>query len=161
MTRLTHNDLVSCKASSTTPTLSQMAIPWHRVNRWASSLGAMYAFVAVVYFFLNFARNLGKPVAELLPSIAMSLIVAVSPYLILLVATLLAVDRRVNVAIAIVIGLSLLAAIPLYAGAFHPAQDGEFMFAFVLVSLPTIGLAAILAVAAVLLRGVGTLPSNE
>jgi hypothetical protein len=114
-----------------------------------------------VYFFLNFAANLKLPVRDLLPSMATSLIVAVTPYVVLYIAACLALDRRVGLAIAIVTGVSLIVAVPLYAGAFYPAQDGEFMYAFVLVGLPTIGLASILAILAALMRSPGALPSNS
>ena len=138
-----------------------MAVPLPRLNRWLSGLGAAYALVAVVYFFLNFAANLKLPVRDLLPSMATSLIVAVTPYVVLYIAACLALDRRVGLAIAIVTGVSLIVAVPLYAGAFYPAQDGEFMYAFVLVGLPTIGLASILAILAALMRSPGALPSNS
>ena len=114
-----------------------------------------------MYFFLNFAANLKLPVRDLLPSMATSLIVAVTPYVVLYIAACLALDRRVGLAIAIVTGVSLIVAVPLYAGAFYPAQDGEFMYAFVLVGLPTIGLASILAILAALMRSPGALPSNS
>ena len=87
--------------------------------------------------------------------------VAVTPYVVLYVAACLALNRRVGLAIAIVTGVSLIVAVPLYAGAFYPAQDGEFMYAFVLVGLPTIVLAIILAVFAVVMRSPGALPSNS
>ena len=138
-----------------------MAIPLPRFNRWLSGLGAVYALVAVVYFFLNFAANLRSPVRDLLPSMTTSLVVAVTPYVVLYVAACLALDRRVGIAIAIVTGVSLMVAVPLYAGAFFPAQDGEFMYAFVLVGLPTIALAIVLAVLAVIMRSRGALPSNS
>ena len=92
---------------------------------------------------------------------ATSLMVAVTPYVVLYIAGCLALSRRVGIAIAIVTVVSLMVAVPLYAGAFYPAQDGEFMYAFVLVGLPTIGLAIILAVWAVVTRSAGTLPSNS
>jgi|SRR5882672_1958154 len=132
-----------------------------RTSRWLSSLGTVYALVAVVYFFVNFASNVGSPVRALLPSMLLSLVLAVSGYLVLLVATWLASDRRVQVAIVATTVLSLLIAVPLYAGAFYPAQDGEFMAAFVLVGLPTIVIALILVVFSVSARGERKLPSNS
>jgi len=131
-----------------------------RVNRWLSSLGTVYALVAVMYFFVNLASNAGRPVRELLPSMLLSLALAVSGYLVLLVATWLASDRRVQIANTTVTVLSLFIAVPLYAGAFHPAQDGEFMAAFVLVGLPTIVVALILLIFGLLARARGRLPSN-
>ena len=131
-----------------------------RFNRWLASLSAAYALVAVVYFFANFASNVGWPVRELLPSMVLSLVLAVGSFLIMLVATGLAVDRRVQVAIATTTAISLLIAVPLYAGAFYPGQDGEFSAAFVLVGLPTTCVALLLAVFAVLARGKRRLPSN-
>ena len=131
-----------------------------RINRWLLLSGAMYALIAVVYFFVTFASNVGRPVRELLPSMLFSLVLAVSGYVVLLVATWLASDRRVQLAIVATTVLSLLVAAPLYAGAFYPAQDGEFMAAFVLVGLPTIIIALILVVLSVLTRGGRKLPSN-
>ena len=94
------------------------------------------------------------------PSMLLSLALAVSGYLVLLVATWLASDRRVQIANTTVTVLSLFIAVPLYAGAFHPAQDGEFMAAFVLVGLPTIVVALILLIFGLLARARGRLPSN-
>jgi hypothetical protein len=138
-----------------------MANSLQRFNRWFSSLGAAYASIAVVWFFVNLAGNASLPIRELLPRMTVFLILAAGPYLVLLTATLLALDRRVQVAIGVVTGLSLLIAAPFYAGAFYPAQDGEFMVAFAFLGLPTGGLALILAAFAVWARPGGILPSNN
>ena len=137
-----------------------MPLRLQRFNQWLSSLGAAYAFIAVIWFFVNWAGNASLPISELIPGMTLFLILAAGPYLILLAATSLALDRRVQFAIGAVTVLSLLIAVPLYAGAFHPAQDGEFRVLFAFIGLPTTGVALLLVAVAVLARPDRMLPSN-
>jgi hypothetical protein len=121
-------------------------------GRWLTTIGAIYSFIAVVYFFVGFAHNMGSDIADYLPWTMLSLVVACSGYLILLTASWLAIDSRVDTGILIASSLLLLVTLPLYSGAFYPAQDGEFGVVFVLLGLPTICIGVVLALCAVLMR---------
>jgi len=106
----------------------------------------------VVYFSANFAKNMLIPVSEILPSALLGIVIAVSGYFILLAASWMSLDRRVDVAVGLATMLSLLIAGPLYSGAFYTAQDGEFAMVFVEVGLITICMGVPLALFAALLR---------
>jgi hypothetical protein len=121
-------------------------------TRTILAIAGTYAFAAVVWFFLTFAKNMGQPVQELFPSMLFSMMFAVVPYLLFGVATFLALRQWTQTALLVLAVVSACSTIALYIGAFAQSQDGEFMILFMIVGTPQLIAALIILVLAAVVR---------
>jgi hypothetical protein len=129
-----------------------MSISVVHVTRAILAIAGSYALVAVIWFFLTFAKNMGQPVQEFLPSILFSMMFAVVPYLLFGVATYLTRRKWTQTALLVLAVVSACSTMALYLGAFAESQDGEYMFLFMIVGTPQLIAALIILVLAAVVR---------